>query len=126
MTTRLTRRRFFRTLGAAAGVLTASGAEPARKDLIVRSVTPEDFETPLAAFTSWITPTEHFFVRSHMSRPTVDVATWRLTVDGEVSGPLTLSMDELRKLPTVEVVSVIECAGNGRAFYKPGVAGMQW
>src|SRR6202158_3656319 len=122
----VSRRRFFRALVAGAGVLSTKAADTARQDMIVRSVRPEDFETPLASFTSWITPTEHFFVRSHMSRPTVDVATWRLTVDGEVSSPLTMTMDELKKLPTVEVVSVIECAGNGRAFYKPGVAGMQW
>jgi DMSO/TMAO reductase YedYZ molybdopterin-dependent catalytic subunit len=122
----VSRRRFFRSLGAIAGVLSTRAADTARQDMIVRSVRPEDFETPLAAFTSWITPTEHFFVRSHMSRPTVDVGTWRLTVDGEVSSPLTLTMDELKKLPAVELVSVIECAGNGRAFYKPGVAGMQW
>jgi sulfite oxidase len=123
---RVSRRRFFRSIGAVAGVLSTRAADTARQDMIVRSVRPEDFETPLAAFTSWVTPTEHFFVRSHMSRPTVDAGAWRLTVDGEVSSPLTLTMDELKKLPTVELVSVIECAGNGRAFYKPGVAGMQW
>ena len=124
--TQLSRRRFFRTLGAVAGVLSSQAADTARQDMIVRSVRPEDFETPLAAFTSWITPIEHFYVRSHMSKPTVDVGSWRLSVDGEVSTPLKLTMDELKKLPTVEQVSVIECAGNGRAFYKPGVAGMQW
>jgi sulfite oxidase len=122
----VSRRRFFRSLGAIAGVLSTRGADTAKQDMIVRSVTPEDFETPLAAFTSWITPTEHFFVRSHMSRPTVDLAAWRLSVTGEVSTPLTLTMDDLKKLPAVELVSVLECAGNGRAFYKPGVAGMQW
>ncbi len=122
----VSRRRFFRSLGAVAGVFSTRAADTARQDMIVRSVRPEDFETPLAAFTSWITPTEYFFVRSHMSRPTVDLAAWHLTIDGEVSTPLTLNMDELKKLPTVELVSVLECAGNGRAFYKPGVAGMQW
>lgn len=122
----VSRRRFFRSLGAIAGVLSTRGADTATKDMIVRSVTPEDFETPLAAFTSWITPTEHFFVRSHMSRPKVDLAAWRLSVTGEVSTPLTLTMDDLKKLPAVELVSVLECAGNGRAFYKPAVAGMPW
>lgn len=122
----VSRRRFFRSLGAIAGVLSTRGADTAKQDMIVRSVSPEDFETPLAAFTSWITPTEHFFVRSHMSRPTVDLGAWRLSVTGEVSTPLTLTMEELKKLPAVELVSVLECAGNGRAFYKPGVAGMQW
>jgi DMSO/TMAO reductase YedYZ molybdopterin-dependent catalytic subunit len=35
-------------------------------------------------------------------------------------------MAELRKLPRVVLVSVLECAGNGRSFYQPTVAGMQW
>src|SRR5579859_4970931 len=122
----VSRRRFFRALGAVAGVFSTRAADTARQDMIVRSTRPEDFETPLTAFTSWITPTEHFFVRNHMSRPTVDVGAWRLTVDGEVSSPLNLTMDDLKKLPTVEMVSVLECAGNGRAFYRPGVAGTQW
>ena len=81
---------------------------------------------PLEGFQSWITPIEHFFVRSHMSRPVVDLASWRLSLDGEVSSPLNLTMDELKKFPAVEVVSVLECAGNGRSFYQPVVAGMQW
>ena len=122
----VSRRRFFRALGAAAGVLSTRAADTARQDMIVRSTRPEDFETPLAAFTSWITPTEHFFVRNHMSRPTLELGSWRLTVDGEVASPLTLTMDDLKKLPAVEMVSVLECAGNGRAFYRPGVAGTQW
>jgi hypothetical protein len=43
-----------------------------------------------------------------------------------VETPLTLSIDELRKMPAVEVVSVLECAGNGRQNYSPTVPGIQW
>ena len=32
-------------------------------------------------------------------------------------------MGELRKLPRAELVSVLECAGNGRGLYRPTVAG---
>ncbi len=122
----LSRRNFFRTLSALAGVLSTRAADRPKQGMIVRSVRPEDFEMPLEGFDSWITPIEHFFVRSHMSKPTVDLAAWRLNVQGEVSSPLNLTMDELKKLPTVEVVSVLECAGNGRSFYQPTVTGMQW
>src|SRR5208282_904006 len=51
---------------------------------------------------------------------------WRLSVDGEVATPLTLTMDDLKRLPSVELVSVVECAGNGRAFTEPPVPGLQW
>ena len=120
----VSRRRLFRLMGALAGAISASSQEHAK--LLVRSVRPEDFEMPLEGFNTWITPIDQFFVRSHMSRPAVDLASWRLSVAGEVSAPLTLTMDELKKFPAAEVVSVLECAGNGRSFYRPVVAGMQW
>jgi len=81
---------------------------------------------PLAGFSDYITPVEHFFVRAHVYVPTVDVRQWRLSVGGSVATPVTLSMEELKKLPAVELVSVLECAGNGRAFYQPPVPGLQW
>jgi DMSO/TMAO reductase YedYZ molybdopterin-dependent catalytic subunit len=43
-----------------------------------------------------------------------------------VSKPTALTLDELRKLPQYTVPAVIECAGNGRAFYSPKVPGIQW
>lgn len=95
--------------------------------LIARSVRPPDYETPVALLDSWITPNEHFYVRSHMPvPPTLDAAAWTLQVDGEVSTPLTLSLDEIRKLPSTTVTVTLECAGNGRAFFEPSVAGVQW
>jgi len=69
---------------------------------------------------------DYFFVRTHVYVPTVAVNEWRLKVEGEVATPLTLSMEELKKLPPAELVSVVECAGNGRGFYEPSVPGLQW
>jgi DMSO/TMAO reductase YedYZ molybdopterin-dependent catalytic subunit len=54
------------------------------------------------------------------------MSAWRLSIQGEVATPLALTMDDLRKLPSVELVSVLECAGNGRAFYELSVPGLQW
>ena len=52
---------------------------------------PENSETPLEGVRSWVTPTRLFFVRNHFAVPALDVATWRLTVEGRVkeckSGP---------------------------------------
>jgi DMSO/TMAO reductase YedYZ molybdopterin-dependent catalytic subunit len=98
-----------------------------KEKLIVRSVRPPDYESPVALLDSWLTPVEHFYVRQHMPTPTgVDAATWTLQVDGEVATPLTLTLDELRQMPSASVTSVLECAGNGRAFFEPPVAGIQW
>jgi len=124
--TSITRRRLF---AAAATVLTgilrgADRADQAR--MIVRSPRPEDLEMPLDGFLDWITPIDRFFVRCHTYTPTVSLAEWNLKVDGKVDRPITLNVADLKKLPRVEMVSVLECAGNGRSFYEPHVAGTQW
>ena len=95
--------------------------------LIVRSLRPPDYETPVALLDAFITPIEHFFVRSHLPvPPSLDAAAWTLTVDGEVAAPLRLSLADLRALPTATVTMTLECAGNGRSLFDPPVAGIQW
>jgi DMSO/TMAO reductase YedYZ molybdopterin-dependent catalytic subunit len=116
------RRNFFAF--AAGGALMAQ--EKAKVGMNVLSTRPEDLEMPLSGFSDYITPIEHFFVRTHVYVPTVNLSEWKLTVDGEVGTPLTLTMDDLKKLPSVELISVVECAGNGRAFIDPPVPGLQW
>ena len=83
------RRNFF---ALTAGALLAQD----KTGMNVLSRRPEDLEMPLSGFSDYITPIEHFFVRTHVYVPTVDLAAWRLVVDGEVATPLTLTMDELK------------------------------
>ena len=100
---------------------------PGKEKLIVRSARPPDYETPVALLDSWITPIEHFYVRSHLPAPGgVEAATWTLSIDGEVNAQTTLTLDDLRKMPSATITSTLECAGNGRAFFEPPVAGIQW
>jgi sulfite oxidase len=109
--------------------LLAQGAKvaPGKEKLIVRSLRPPDYETPVALLDSWITPVEHFYVRSHMPVPgALDAAAWTLQIEGEVQTPASLTLDELKKMPAATVTTVLECAGNGRAFFDPPVAGIQW
>ena len=110
---------------AAFGGLQA-GATGKHSSLIARSARPVDFETPVELLDSFITPNEAFFVRGHMTAPAVDPQTWQLSVEGDVREPRTLSVADLRALPAVSVTATIECAGNGRAFFDPPVAGIQW
>jgi DMSO/TMAO reductase YedYZ molybdopterin-dependent catalytic subunit len=113
----------------AASTIARSVARPAelvKRNMIVRSTRPEDLEMPLDGFSTWITPVERFFVRTHTYVPRVELSRWRLVIDGEVSNPLTLSFADIEKLPRVDSVAVLECAGNGRGFYDPPVAGLQW
>ena len=119
---KLSRREFF--LVSAGGALMA--ADRPKRDMLVRSVRPEDLEMPLSGFTEYITPIERFFVRTHVYVPAVNLSEWRLKVEGEVSTPLTLTMEDFKALPSVELVCVLECAGNGRGLYQPQVPGLQW
>ena len=98
-----------------------------KEKLIVRSLRPPDYETPVALLDSWLTPVEHFYVRSHMPvPPALDAAGWTLQVEGEVASPEALTLEALRALPSASVTTDLECAGNGRAFFDPPVAGIQW
>jgi DMSO/TMAO reductase YedYZ molybdopterin-dependent catalytic subunit len=116
--------------GAWASLL-AQGARPAvaagKEKLIVRSLRPPDYETPVSLLDPFITPIEHFYVRSHLPAPTgLDAGTWTLQIEGEVNTVSSLNLDELRKMPAVTVTAILECAGNGRALFDPPVAGIQW
>ncbi|MGI0131082.1 MAG: sulfite oxidase, partial [Thermoplasmata archaeon] len=83
-------------------------------------------ETPLTELDTWITPTERFFVRSHLPVPQLDAAAWRLSVVGEVDRGLELSLEDLRREPPRTVVTTMECAGNGRSSVYPPAEGVRW
>src|SRR5437763_17086040 len=78
------------------GPLAAPAARAAQ--LIVRSSRPQDLETPVSAFSEEFTPNELFFVRSHFGPPSIDLASWKFTVEGLVDKPLTFTLDQLKKL----------------------------
>ena len=48
--------------------------------------------------------------------PDVDIATWTLSISGEVEEPVTLSFDELRALPATEVTTDIHCVTRWSRF----------
>jgi sulfite oxidase len=86
-------------------------------DFIVRQPDPFNGGPPPERLLSFVTPTELFFVRNHGGVPAVDRSAWRLTVDGLVERPLSLSLDDLRSLPGVQratVTATLQCAGNRR------------
>jgi DMSO/TMAO reductase YedYZ molybdopterin-dependent catalytic subunit len=98
-----------------------------KRPMILHNDRPEDLETPVRYFDSWITPINVFFVRQHLPRPAaIDTDAYRLKVNGMVSKPLELTLADLKKLPQYTVPATIECTGNGRGFFNPKVPGIQW
>ena len=85
--------------------------------LNVHSRQPYNAEPPTAQLrTSFLTPANGFYVRSHGDIPVIDLASHRLRVTGRVATALDLSMDELRdRFPSRSVMATLQCAGNRRA-----------
>jgi sulfite oxidase len=117
------RRAFIRLAAIAPFAARALAAEP---HLLQMNGYPLNVETPLELLTDYLTPNELFFVRSHWLPRMPERKTWRLVVDGDVRTPLTLTLDDLKKMPRAEATCVLQCAGNGRAWQKPVVPGVQW
>jgi DMSO/TMAO reductase YedYZ molybdopterin-dependent catalytic subunit len=60
------------------------------------------------------TPRDQFYTIQHYGHPPVDETAFRLKVSGLVDRPLSLSLDELRKIRAAELVAGFECSGNRR------------
>jgi DMSO/TMAO reductase YedYZ molybdopterin-dependent catalytic subunit len=99
---------------------------PGKRSMIVHNDRPEDLESPVAYLNEWLTPVDCFFVRQHLPRPTVNEAGFELKLTGRVGKQMNVTVAQLRQLPQYTVPAVLECTGNGRAFFSPRVPGVQW
>lgn len=99
------------------------------RPLIARVTRPFDAETPVRELTSFLTPNHRFFVRSHFGPPAPEMIVednWRLRIGGLVERTQTLALRELKQVEPVTITAVVQCSGNGRAFHRPKVPGVQW
>jgi DMSO/TMAO reductase YedYZ molybdopterin-dependent catalytic subunit len=94
--------------------------------LIIRQRSRRFWETPVDRVDSFLTPPELFYVRSQSPAPKLELASYRLHIDGAVRSPLSLTYNELRDIPAETRVAILECAGNSRVFLVPQVQGAQW
>ena len=62
----------------------------------------------------WLTPVAKHLVRNHGAVPKLDWATHTIKIDGLVSSPVALTMDQLQQLPQVTVPCLVTCCGNRR------------
>jgi sulfane dehydrogenase subunit SoxC len=78
------------------------------------SKTPETGSsfTPLHDSVGTLTPSALHYERHHSGIPTIDPARHRLVVHGLVDRPLSLSVAEIRRLPSVTRILALECGGN--------------
>ncbi|QFG36603.1 sulfite dehydrogenase (plasmid) [Paracoccus pantotrophus] len=69
--------------------------------------------TPLASGHGIITPSGLHFERHHAGIPNIDPQRHSLILHGMVDKPLRLTMDDLKRMPSVSRIVFIECSGNG-------------
>ena len=79
-----------------------------------QSKTPETGSsfTPLADSVGTLTPSSLHYERHHAGIPNIDPAQHRLVIHGMVDRPLSLSVADIRRLPSVTRIMVLECGGN--------------
>lgn len=84
--------------------------------LSVRSATPMNAETPLELLAdALVTPAELFYIRNHLPVPEVDAEKYRLSIGGEGTYEVTLTLDSLKtKFKKHSVTATVQCAGNRR------------
>lgn len=88
------------------------------RDLLILGEDPLNAETRLDRQRGPLVPAGRHYVRTHFGIPDAPV--------GIVAGALTVTMEDLRALPSRTLPVTLECAGNGRQFLEPKVPGEQW
>ena len=69
--------------------------------------------TPLQHQPGIITPNGLVYERHHAGTPDIDPATHKLVIHGMVRQPLSFSMEDLERYPSVSRFHFLECSGNG-------------
>jgi sulfane dehydrogenase subunit SoxC len=92
------------------------------------SKTPETGSsfTPIQNSVGTLTPSSLHYERHHSGIPAIDPGQHRLVLHGMVNRPVSLSMADIRRLPSVTRTLVLECGGNsGGEWTAPGAADVQ-
>jgi sulfite oxidase len=79
--------------------------------------------------TSIVTSNEQLFIRNNLPPPppsiVADRDAWTVAFKG-VKNPRSISLGELKTLGVTTVATVLQCSGNGRAFFDHETSGTQW
>ena len=99
-----------------------------KKKMRVMTEKPLNAETPAQHLRTWITDNAVFFKRNQgqfMDAP-INLSDWKLNLEGLVNKKISLTFDEIRRFPKVEVADTMECSGNSRSLLKVKASGNPW
>jgi DMSO/TMAO reductase YedYZ molybdopterin-dependent catalytic subunit len=75
--------------------------------------------TPVMDLEGHMTPTHLFYVVQHFAVPEpIRPEDWRMTIDGEVQSSVTLTYEDVRRMPARTVRTVMECSGSDANFFE--------
>jgi DMSO/TMAO reductase YedYZ molybdopterin-dependent catalytic subunit len=95
--------------------------------LVVHRAHPLNCETSIPDLLGGVVmPSAHFYVRNHFQIPKLNPDEYALAVSGLVDRPLSLGLNELRRMRSQTLFVTLECAGNGRALFEPAIEGEKW
>ena len=90
------------------------------------AITDTSLMTPLQELDGIITPSGLHFLMDHTNGiPDIDPQKHRLMVHGMVSRPLTYTMEELKRFPSVSRIHFLECNANSRPLRGPNRESVQ-
>ncbi len=99
------------------------------KEMTLLNDRPLNMEAQAHLLDDAITPASKMFVRNNGSIPEdLNVASWKLTIDGEsVRQSKVYTLEELKtKFKHYTYQLTLECGGNGRSEFNPPAKGNQW
>lgn len=101
-----------------------------KRDLVLFDTDEINAETPAHLLDDDITPVNRLFVRNTGRMPSFSPAAlsnWQLTIDGLVDRPQAFALARLQQDFTLATeTAVIECAGNGRAYFSEATSSPPW
>lgn len=76
-----------------------------------------------------VTPERHLYIRNNVAPPSEDILddrdAWEVSIEG-VGEPRTVTLGELKTLGLASVAMVLQCSGNGRAYFEHEPSGTPW
>ena len=91
------------------GAPTSTAVPPTATPLPTTAAPPA--ATPVALATR-VSSNIDFYVQTYSGEPNVNANTWSLKVEGLVSNPATLRLNDIKALPSLSQMRTLECIGN--------------
>ena len=84
----------------------------APKGYVSNSIALTSANSPISKIRGSITPNGLFFERNHSGVPVIDPKEHKLLIHGLVENSIVLSMDKIKRFPSIEKTYFVECSGN--------------